>query len=147
MGEDTTPLVPEWAPGLPSCVGPEAGMLYRALADLVVIIHLAFVAFVVVGGLLVLRWPKLAIIHIPAAVWGAAIEIAGWICPLTPLENRFRAMGGEAGYEGGFVERYLLAALYPEGLTREHQLLLAALVLAINGCVYGVLLMRRRRLS
>jgi len=117
----------------------------RVLADLVVVLHLAFVAFVVLGGLLVLRWPRLAWLHVPAAVWGTLIEFAGWVCPLTPLENRLRYLGGEAGYEGGFVERYLLGVLYPEGLTPEAQLALGMLVLVVNGAVYARLWRRRWR--
>src|SRR5437867_9964956 len=92
-------------------------MLYRWLADAVVVLHAAFVVFVVLGGVLVIRWRRLAWLHVPAAIWGALIEFAGWICPLTPLENSFRARAGDAGYAGGFVEHYLLRALYPDGLT------------------------------
>jgi hypothetical protein len=117
---------------------------YGALADLVVVVHLAFVAFVVFGGLLVLRRPRLAWLHLPAAVWGVMIEFAGWMCPLTPLENAFRERGGEAGYSGGFVEHYLLPVLYPSGLTRGVQLMLGSLVLALNLAVYGAILARRR---
>jgi hypothetical protein len=120
-------------------------MGYRLLADLVVVVHLLFVVFVVAGGLLVLRRPRLAWLHVPAAVWGALIEFAGWICPLTPLENRLRRLGGEAGYEGGFVDEYLLAILYPSGLTRTHQIVLGALVLVLNLAVYGYALWRRSR--
>jgi hypothetical protein len=120
-------------------------MGYRLLADLVVVVHLLFVVFVVAGGLLVLRRPRLAWLHVPAAVWGALIEFAGWICPLTPLENRLRRLGGEAGYEGGFVGEYLLAILYPSGLTRTHQIVLGALVLVLNLAVYGYALWRRSR--
>ena len=120
-------------------------MIYRALADLVVTLHLGFVLFVVSGGLLVMRWPGLAWIQIPAAVWGVLIEYAGWICPLTPLENWLRSRGGEAGYAGGFVEHYLLPTLYPQGLTRGTQLVLGSLVLVINAAAYGTLLMRTRR--
>ena len=119
-------------------------MWYRALADFVVVVHIAFVAFVVAGGLLVLRRPRLAWLHLPAAVWGVLIEFAGWICPLTPLENAFRARGGEAGYSGGFVEHYLLPVLYPGGLTRGVQIGLGSIVLALNLAVYGALLSRRR---
>jgi hypothetical protein len=119
-------------------------MWYRALADFVVIVHIAFVAFVVFGGLLVLRRPRLAWLHLPAAVWGVMIEFAGWMCPLTPLENSFRVRGGEAGYAGGFVEHYLLPVLYPAALTREVQLALGTIVLALNLAVYGALLARRR---
>jgi hypothetical protein len=119
--------------------------MYGTLADLVVIVHAAFVAFVVIGGLLVLRWPRLAWVHIPAAVWGALIEFAGWICPLTPLENSLRARAGEAGYAGGFVEHYILPVLYPAGLTRTTQYVLGTIVLVINIIVYTILLRRRWR--
>jgi len=120
-------------------------VIYRALADLVLTLHLGFVLFVVFGGLLVMRWPRLVWIHIPAAVWGAAIEYTGWICPLTPLENWLRARGGEAGYAGGFIEHYLLPTLYPQGLTRGTQFVLGSLVLMINAAAYGALLLRTRR--
>ena len=119
-------------------------MLHRWLADAVLVVHLAFVLFVVLGGLLVLRWPKLAWIHVPVALYGAIIEFVGFICPLTPLENWLRQRGGEAGYEGGFVEHYITAALYPTGLTREIQIALGLAVLALNGVVYGVLIRRTR---
>jgi len=119
-------------------------MLYRVLADSVLVLHLAFVLFVAVGGLLVLRFPKLAWLHLPAAAWGALIMFAGFVCPLTPLENRLRRLGGEAGYDGGFVEEYVLAILYPSGLTRADQVALGALVLVVNGAVYGWLWWKRR---
>jgi hypothetical protein len=121
---------------------------YRLLADLVVVIHLAFVVFAVLGGLLVLRWRRIAWLHLPAAVWAALIEFRGWICPLTPLENWLRARGGGSGYETGFVEHYILPVLYPAELTRELQLILGTLVAGINVAVYGGLLIRhwRRRL-
>lgn len=117
-------------------------MLYRALADFVVVVHAAFVVFVILGGLLVLRRPRLAWLHAPAAVWGALIEFAGWICPLTPLENAFRARGGEAGYSGGFIEHYLMPVLYPTGLTRGAQLLFGSIVLAVNLAVYALVIAR-----
>jgi Protein of Unknown function (DUF2784) len=120
-------------------------VIYRALADCIVTLHLGFVLFVVCGGLLVMRWPRLAWIHVPAAVWGVLIEYAGWICPLTPLENWLRARSGEAGYTGGFVEHYMLPTLYPRGLTRGAQFVLGTLVLAINVVAYGALLARTRR--
>jgi hypothetical protein len=120
---------------------------WRLLADAVVVVHCAFVLFVVLGGLLVLRRPRLAWLHLPAAVWGVAIEWGGFICPLTPLENRLRARAGETGYMGGFVERYLLPVLYPEGLTGDVQLLLGAGVLVVNVVVYGRLLTRWPRPS
>jgi len=111
-------------------------MLYRWLADLVLVAHLAFVAFVALGGFLVWRWRRLAWIHVPVALWGAAIAVTGFACPLTPLENRLQRLGGLAGYQGGFIEHYLTAALYPAGLTREAQLVLGAAVLALNLAVY-----------
>jgi hypothetical protein len=120
-------------------------MAYRILADLVVGVHALFVAFVVVGGLLALRRPWVAALHLPAAVWGALIELQGWICPLTPLENSLRAAAGEAGYQGGFIEHYLLPVLYPAGLTRGVQLGLGSVVIAVNLLVYGIFLVRRRR--
>jgi Protein of Unknown function (DUF2784) len=119
-------------------------MAYRILADLVVGLHAAFVVFVVVGGLLALRWPRAALLHLPAAVWGALIEFRGLICPLTPLEKSLRAAAGQAGYEGGFIDHYLLPVLYPSGLTRGVQLVLGSAVVAINLAVYGCLLLRRR---
>ena len=114
-------------------------------ADLVVALHFAFVVFVALGGLLVLRWPRVAWLHVPAVVWGALIEFTGWICPLTPLENRLRRAGGEAGYEGDFIARYILPALYPNGLTRRDQLMLGGLALAINLAIYTFAVVRHRR--
>jgi hypothetical protein len=110
----------------------------------VVALHFAFVLFVALGGLLVLRWPAIAWAHLPAALWGAGIELSGGICPLTPLENWLRRHGGEAGYSGGFVEHYLLPVLYPQGLSRSAQLVLGCGVLILNGTIYLRLLKRRR---
>jgi hypothetical protein len=118
-------------------------MAYRVLADLVVGMHALFVAFVVLGGLLALRWPWIAAAHLPAAVWGALIELRGWVCPLTPLEKSLRAAAGDAGYRGGFIEHYLLPVLYPAGLTRDVQLTLGSLVIAVNLVIYGIVLRRR----
>ena len=117
-------------------------MPYGVLADLVLVVHLGFVLFVAPGGLLVLRWPRLAWIHLPAAAWGALIEFTGGICPLTPLENRLRVLAGEAGYAGGFVEHYVTAVLYPDGLTRGAQVVLGVLVLLLNAVIYRRLLRR-----
>jgi hypothetical protein len=119
-------------------------MGYRILADLVVGVHALFVVFVVAGGLLALRWPWVVAAHLPAAAWGAMIELRGWICPLTPLEKSLRAAAGQAGYPGGFIEHYVLPVLYPAGLTRGVQLGLASLVIAVNLLVYGMVLQRRR---
>ena len=118
-------------------------MPYRLFADLTVVVHVGFVLFVVAGGLLVLRWPKVAWVHVPAAIWGAVIEFAGWICPLTPLENWLRRQGGEVTYSTSFVEHYLIPILYPESLTREMQWLLGGFVLLVNVAVYAVVLRRR----
>jgi len=118
-------------------------MLWRALADLVVAFHLCFVLFVVLGGLLALRWPRAAWFHLPAALWGAGIEFVQGICPLTPLENSLRARGGQAGYAGGFVEHYLLPVLYPAGLTQKVQLVLGVLVVGLNVGVYWVVWRRK----
>ncbi len=111
-------------------------MTAAVLADLVVLLHLAFILFVMLGGLLVLRRRRLMWLHLPVVAWGAAIEFVGWVCPLTPLENHLRAAAGEAGYSGGFVAHYLIPLIYPEGLTRELQWLLGALVLLVNALVY-----------
>lgn len=112
-------------------------MLFRWLADLVVAFHLLFVVFVVLGGLLALRWPRAAWLHLPAALWGVLVEYAGWICPLTPLELWLRQLAGEAGYPGGFIEHYLLPILYPPGLAQPTQWLLGTLALGINAAIYG----------
>jgi len=113
--------------------------MYGFLADLVVLLHFAFVLFVVAGGLLTLRWRKIAWIHIPAVVWGIAIELTGWVCPLTPLENHFRREGGAAAYNESFVVHYIEPVLYPEGLTRGSQIALAATILIVNVAIYTYL--------
>jgi hypothetical protein len=119
-------------------------MSYRVLAEGVLLLHLLFILFVVLGGLWVLRRPRLAWVHLPAALWGAGIEFFGWVCPLTPLENALRRVAGEAGYRGGFIEHYLLPVIYPGALTREIQIGLGLAVVAINAVMYGLLLRRRR---
>jgi hypothetical protein len=115
------------------------------LADLVLLVHLAFVIFVVLGGVAVLWRPWMAWIHLPAAAWGVFIELSGGICPLTPLEQQLREQAGQQGYDGGFVEHYVVALLYPEALTRELQFVLAGVVIVMNAAVYGWVLARRRR--
>lgn len=107
------------------------------LADAVLLLHLAFILFVVLGGLLVLRRPRLAWLHLPAVVWGAFIEFTGGVCPLTPLEVTLRQRAGEAGFTGGFIEHYVTAVIYPGGLTRPTQVAFGVLVLALNGFVYA----------
>ncbi len=121
-------------------------MLYRIAADLTLLIHFAFVAFVVLGGLLALRWTRIAWVHVPVALYGAAIEFLGFVCPLTPLELWLRHRGGEAGFQGGFIEHYVTSALYPSGLTRQAQVVLGAGVLLLNAIIYAVW-WRRRRLA
>jgi hypothetical protein len=119
-------------------------MIFRWLADGVALIHTGFVLFVVVGGLFAVRWPRLAWAHVPAAIWGVLIEYAGWTCPLTPLENALRDRAGEAGYAGGFVEHYVLRALYPSGWTTAMGRVLGSIVLVINVVVYTYLVKRWR---
>jgi hypothetical protein len=120
-------------------------MIYAALADATLILHLVFIAFIVLGGLLVARWPRAVWLHLPAAAWGVLIEVAGWICPLTPLENWLRLRAGQRGYSGSFVEQYLLPIIYPDALTRNVQFVLAALVLVVNVAVYAFVIGRRNR--
>ena len=111
-------------------------MIYSLLADFTVLVHIIFVLFVICGGLLVLRWRRLAWLHLPAAFWGVIIELKGWICPLTHLENRFRRLGGETGYATSFVEHYLEPVLYPAGLTVRSQVIMGLVVLGINVAFY-----------
>ena len=120
-------------------------MLLRIAADLVLVTHLLFIVFVVAGGSLVIRWPRLAWLHLPAAAWGAYVEIAARICPLTYLENALRVRAGQAGYEGSFIEQYIVPIIYPTGLTRSLQWWLAGLVITVNLLVYGYVLLRRRK--
>jgi hypothetical protein len=124
-----------------------ANVGYRLAADLVVLLHLAFVAFVVLGGVLAFRWPRAPWLHLPAAVWGVLIEWSGGGCPLTPLEIVLRQLGGEAGYAGGFIEHYVLPVLYPRELTRPIQVVLGAAVLLANLVIYGLWWRRVRRAS
>jgi hypothetical protein len=111
-------------------------MWYSWLADLILCIHASFVFFVILGGLLVLRWRWIAWLHLPATAWGAVVEFTGWVCPLTPLENWLRAQGGETAYRSDFIAQYLLPLLYPGDLTRNIQLLLGTVVVVLNTAVY-----------
>ncbi|WP_122689705.1 DUF2784 domain-containing protein [Pseudomonas viridiflava] len=117
-------------------------MIFRLAADAVVTFHLLFILFVLLGGLLVLRWPWAALLHLPAMTWGAAVEFLHLYCPLTPLENALRSRAGDQGYDGGFIEYYLIPLIYPAGLTPQIQLWLGGIVLLINASVYGALLVR-----
>jgi hypothetical protein len=120
-------------------------MPYALLADAVLVAHFAFVLFVALGGLLILRWPRAAWAHLPAAAWGTAIEFGGWICPLTPLENRLRELAGESTYRGDFIGRYLVAFIYPEGLTRELQIAFGFAALLVNAAIYLIAWRRAHR--
>ena len=117
-------------------------MGYSIAANIIVILHLAFVVFVVMGGLLVIKRRWIAFMHLPAAVWGALIEFRGWLCPLTPLEQKLRLLAGQRGYEGDFIEHYILPILYPSGLTHETQIILGISVIIVNAAIYTMVLMR-----
>jgi Protein of Unknown function (DUF2784) len=117
---------------------------YRTLADVVVALHFGFVLFVVLGGLAVLRWRRAAGVHLPCAAWGALIEFGGWICPLTPVEKHFRALGHQAGYPESFVEHYITRLMYPAGLTRGMQVAIGVFVIAINLALYWLAFGRHR---
>lgn len=117
-------------------------MLISFAADLLVAIHLAFILFVLLGGLLVLRWRWVIWAHLPAVAWGALLEFKGWVCPLTPLENRLRDLAGEAGYSHSFIEEYLAPIIYPMGLTPVIQVYLGVGVLTLNLIVYSIVLRR-----
>lgn len=119
-------------------------MAYRLLADLVVIIHGGFVLFAVLGGLLVLRRRRWAWLHLPAFLWAGFIEFTGGICPLTPLENRLRALGGQEVYRGEFIDRYVMPLLYPDELTQGCQIFLGSVVLVLNAAIYAALWHRTR---
>ena len=120
-------------------------IVWRILADAIVLAHVAFVVFGVLGGFLTWRWRLAALVHLPVLAWGLWIELSGNICPLTPLENHLRALAGEAGYSGGFVEHYVVPVLYPPGLTRHTQWVLAGVLLLFNVVAYAGLLVRKGR--
>jgi len=117
----------------------------RVAGDAVVVVHLLFIAFVVGGGALVLAWPRIGWLHLPAVIWAAYVEFTATICPLTPLENALRLRAGQAGYEGGFVEHYVIPIIYPAGLTPHVQLILGAVVVAVNLVFYTMAWRRQRR--
>ncbi len=117
-------------------------MIYKFLADSVVMLHLVFIGFALLGGLLVM-WRRWTIwIHLPTAIWAGVVEFKGWICPLTPLENYLRRASGGAGYEEGFVERYVIPVIYPEELTRELQIALGCIAIGVNLIIYGFVWIR-----
>jgi hypothetical protein len=120
-------------------------MVYRALADLVLVLHLAFIVFVVAGGLLALRWRWAPLLQLPAACWGVFIEVSGGVCPLTPLENALRHSAGSSGYPGGFIEQYLVPVVYPSALSHPVQLGLAGMVVFVNTFVYLLVLRKYSR--
>ena len=118
---------------------------FHARADAVLVLHLGFILFVLLGGLLAVRWCWVPLLHLPAVAWGVYVELSGGLCPLTPLENRLRIAAGESGYAGGFIEHYLLPLIYPAGLTHEIQYVLAAVVAGVNVLAYGWVWRRRGR--
>lgn len=118
-------------------------MIYRFLADSLVALHLAFILFVVLGGFLTWRWRRVAWVHLPAAAWGALIEFMGWVCPLTPLENRFRRLAGQLGYDGGFIEHYLIPVIYPDDWTLGLRIVLGGFVVIVNAVAYAGFAARR----
>jgi hypothetical protein len=120
-------------------------MGYQFLADLVLVVHFAFLAFVMFGGLLLFRWPRVVWLHVPLTLWGVVLELGGLICPLTPLENSLRRRAGESGYAGGFIEHYITSILYPSGLTRSTQVALGVLLAAGNAAIYWLVWRKTRR--
>lgn len=119
-------------------------MLWRMAADALVLVHLGFILFVLLGGLLLLRWPRLIWLHMPAVAWGIVVECLHLGCPLTPWENQLRRAAGQAGYDGGFIEHYLIPLIYPAGLTPQIQLWLGAIVVFVNLSIYAWLIWRWR---
>ncbi len=120
-------------------------MVFRLLADIVMLLHFSFILFAVLGAVLLLRWPRMIWLHLPAAIWAMAIQFYGGRCPLTPLENRLRAMAGDASYHESFIEHYIGAIIYPGEITSEIKILLGLGVLAINLGLYTWIFKRRRR--
>ena len=120
--------------------------MYGILAGVIIVAHFLFIAFVAAGGLLVLRWPSLAWVHLPAVVWGVVVELTGWICPLTPLENYLRRLGGSSSYSGGFIEQYLIPIIYPANLTAATQYILGGLVIVVNLVIYTIIIRKQRAL-
>lgn len=120
-------------------------MIAGLVADIIVLAHLGFILFVALGGILVVKWGKVAFLHLPCALWGMLIAWGGWICPLTPLEMHFRQLAGQAGYTGRFVDHYVMPIVYPEGLTRGMQIAFGVTILTVNLLVYARVLVKRTR--
>lgn len=120
-------------------------MLYRIAADALLLLHFAFILYVVLGGLLVLKWRWTVWMHLPCMLWAILLEFNGWICPLTPIEQRLRWAGGEEGYTGSFIEHYLLPLVYPSGLTPEIQVMIGFAVIGINLIIYGLVILRLKK--
>ena len=120
--------------------------MYGILAGVIIVAHFLFIAFVAAGGLLVLRWPSLAWVHLPAVVWGVVVELTGWICPLTPLENYLRQLAGKSSYSGDFIEQYLIPIIYPANLTAATQYILGGLVIVVNLILYFLVIRKQRAL-
>lgn len=120
-------------------------MFSQITADMVVLFHLAFIVFVTAGGVLLFRWPGLVWLHGPCVVWAVTVQLTGWICPLTPLETALRRAAGGGGYDGGFVDHYVIPLIYPPGLTRDTQYLLGAIVVSVNLAIYAALFIIKRR--
>ena len=120
---------------------------FSNFADFIVFLHLGFVLFVILGGLLLLKWKWIMWVHLPAAMWGALIECTGWICPLTPLENWLRELGGGQGYQSSFVDHYVLPLLYPGNVTRDTQIILGLLVVLVNVGIYALVYYRHNKIK
>lgn len=119
--------------------------MYLLLADLLVLIHFLFIVFVLLGGILLLKWKKLIWLHLPALLWGIFIQFSGWICPLTPLEIQLRRLAGTDLYQGGFISHYLVPLIYPPGLTSDTQWLLGGILIAVNITIYSLLFISRQK--
>ncbi len=120
-------------------------MVADLAADIIVLVHLGFILFVALGGILVVKWRKVAFLHLPCALWGVLIAFGGWICPLTPLEMHFRQLAGQTGYDGGFIDHYVMPLVYPAGLTRGMQIAFGVTILTVNLLVYALMLVKRAK--
>ncbi len=122
-------------------------MLSRIAAEVIVVLHLVFILFVIVGGLTLFKWPWMIWVHVPAAVWGGLVELVGAPCPLTPLENHLRQAGNADAYSGGFIDHYIMPIVYPPGLTRQTQVILGVLILVVNFAIYFKFLTRKTKVG